>query len=92
MTDPLADSHVYETPAQDSPTVARCSLVEPNISMSLDGFVTGPDLNRYPGLGGGGDVLHAWVEEDRAAVFAPQVPFKAGSPRSRCRRANLAGV
>jgi dihydrofolate reductase len=44
--------------------------VEANISMSLDGFVTGPELDRYPGLGKGGDVLHAWVEESRGLDFA----------------------
>jgi hypothetical protein len=27
------------------------SKVEANISMSLDGYVTGPNLDRYPGLG-----------------------------------------
>ncbi|TDD77634.1 dihydrofolate reductase family protein [Actinomadura rubrisoli] len=35
--------------------------IEANISMSLDGFVTGPNINEYPGLGEGGDVLHDWV-------------------------------
>jgi dihydrofolate reductase len=44
--------------------------VEANISMSLDGFVTGPNLDRYPGLGEGGDVLHAWTHESRAMDFA----------------------
>jgi dihydrofolate reductase len=44
--------------------------VEANISMSLDGFVTGPNLDRYPGLGEGGDILHAWIDENRAMDFA----------------------
>jgi dihydrofolate reductase len=44
--------------------------VEANISMSLDGFVTGPNLNEYPGLGEGGDILHAWIGEPRAMDFA----------------------
>ena len=44
--------------------------VEANISMSLDGFVTGPNLNRYPGLGEGGEILHAWTDESRAMDFA----------------------
>ena len=70
MTDPLADSHVHETSAPDRPTPEPRSIVEANISMSLDGFVTGPNLNRYPGLGEGGDVIHAWVEESRAMDFA----------------------
>jgi len=44
--------------------------VEANISMSLDGFVTGPNLNQYPGLGEGGEILHAWTEETRSMDFA----------------------
>jgi dihydrofolate reductase len=44
--------------------------VEANISMSLDGFVTGPNLDRFPGLGEGGDALHAWIQERRAMDFA----------------------
>ncbi|MET0955231.1 MAG: dihydrofolate reductase family protein [Cryobacterium sp.] len=44
--------------------------VEANISMSLDGFVTGPDLDRYPGLGRGGEILHAWTGERRAMDLA----------------------
>jgi hypothetical protein len=44
--------------------------VEANISMSLDGFVTGPNLNRYLGLGEGGETLHAWTGESRAMDFA----------------------
>jgi dihydrofolate reductase len=44
--------------------------VEANISMSLDGFVTGPNLNRYPGLGEGGEILHAWTDESRSMDLA----------------------
>jgi dihydrofolate reductase len=44
--------------------------VEANISMSLDGYVTGPNLDRYPGLGEGGEIIQAWVEERRAMDFA----------------------
>jgi pimeloyl-ACP methyl ester carboxylesterase len=40
--------------------------------MSLDGFVTGPHLNQYPGLGEGGDVLQAWVAADRAVLCLPR--------------------
>lgn len=35
-----------------------------DITMSLDGFVTGPDPDLEHGLGRGGDPLHAWVESD----------------------------
>lgn len=34
-----------------------------DITMSLDGFVTGPDPGLEHGLGRGGDVLHTWVTE-----------------------------
>jgi dihydrofolate reductase len=50
--------------------IPAMSKVEANISMSLDGFVTGPNLDRYPGLGEGGEVIQAWVGESRAMDFA----------------------
>ncbi len=40
------------------------SNVEADISMSVDGFVTGPYLDRWPGFGKGGERLHAWLEHD----------------------------
>jgi dihydrofolate reductase len=40
------------------------ALVEVDISMSVDGFVTGPDLDTWPGLGRGGEALHAWLGHD----------------------------
>jgi dihydrofolate reductase len=33
------------------------------ISMSLDGFVTGPNVSREQQLGDGGQVLHQWLHE-----------------------------
>lgn len=39
------------------------ALVEVNISVSVDGYVTGPDTDQHPGLGRGGEILHAWLEE-----------------------------
>lgn len=33
------------------------------ISMSLDGFVTGPNVTRAQQLGEGGEVLHQWLRE-----------------------------
>ncbi|BCJ28852.1 dihydrofolate reductase family protein [Actinocatenispora sera] len=35
-----------------------------DISMSLDGFVTGPDPGPDNGMGTGGDALHAWAFSD----------------------------
>ncbi|MBC6464989.1 dihydrofolate reductase family protein [Actinomadura alba] len=40
------------------------AIVEVDISMSVDGFVTGPDLDEWPGLGKRGERLHAWLERD----------------------------
>jgi dihydrofolate reductase len=37
------------------------SKVISGISMSLDGFVTGPNVSRAQQLGDGGDVLHSWL-------------------------------
>lgn len=33
------------------------------ISMSLDGFITGPNITREQQLGDGGDILHQWFHE-----------------------------
>jgi dihydrofolate reductase len=41
------------------------SLVEVDISMSLDGFITGPD-EQAAGLGRGGEPLHYWFTKDPA--------------------------
>src|SRR2546423_11730154 len=44
--------------------------IEANISVSVDGFVTGPHLDRPPGRGEGGEILHAWIDEERGLDFA----------------------
>lgn len=46
------------------------TTVQANISISLDGYVTGPNLVQHPGLGEGGEILHAWVDEPRAMDLA----------------------
>lgn len=51
------------------------TIVEVDISMSVDGFVTGPDLATWPGFGRGGARLHAWLDHDEGrrlveAIFA----------------------
>jgi dihydrofolate reductase len=39
--------------------------VEVDISMSVDGFITGPNIEKDPaGLGEGGEILHAWFRQD----------------------------
>jgi dihydrofolate reductase len=40
------------------------ALVEANISVSVDGYVTGPGVEQKPGLGEGGEALHAWIFDD----------------------------
>ncbi|MBB5785724.1 dihydrofolate reductase family protein [Jiangella mangrovi] len=39
------------------------SKVIAGISMSLDGFVTGPNVTREQQLGDGGEVLHRWLHQ-----------------------------
>lgn len=41
------------------------ALVEVSLSMSIDGFITGPD-EHGAGLGRGGDALHYWFTKDPA--------------------------
>lgn len=40
------------------------TVVEANISMSLDGYITGPGVEQTPGLGEGGEALHAWIDDE----------------------------
>ena len=45
------------------------------MSMSLDGFITGPDDDVGQGLGRGGERLHAWLGDgDGVAGFRPSGP------------------
>jgi dihydrofolate reductase len=46
------------------------TLTVADISISLDGFVTGPDAGRRHGLGRGGEALHTWVVDSDDAVDA----------------------
>jgi dihydrofolate reductase len=51
------------------------STIVLDISISIDGFVAGPNDGRANGLGDGGDVLHAWLfdpppDRYRDAMFA----------------------
>ena len=41
-----------------------------DISMSLDGYVTGPDPDLEHGLGHGGEPLHTWAVSSRSQVDA----------------------
>jgi len=45
------------------------------MSMSLDGFITGPDDDASQGLGAGGECLHDWLGDgDDPSVFRPSGP------------------
>src|SRR5688572_9380885 len=46
------------------------SKVVADISMSLDGFVTGPDPDLEHGLGAGGEPLHTWATDSDDPVDA----------------------
>lgn len=39
------------------------AIVEVNISILVDGLVTGPNINEHPGLGEGGEILYGWLAE-----------------------------
>ena len=41
-----------------------------DISMSLDGFVTGPEPGLLDGLGRGGEALHTWAMDSGDEVDA----------------------
>jgi dihydrofolate reductase len=55
--------------------------VEVDISMSVDGFITGPSTDDFPGLGQGGEILHAWVHQDpdRGALLDDALFATAGA-------------
>lgn len=55
------------------------AIVEVEISISVDGFVSGPNTDRFPGLGEGGDVLHAWLAEPEGQKIVAEVFGAAGS-------------
>jgi dihydrofolate reductase len=55
------------------------AVVEADISISVDGFVTGPNLEEHPGLGEGGDVLHAWLSEPEGQQILREAFAAAGA-------------
>ncbi|MEU4287983.1 dihydrofolate reductase family protein [Kribbella sp. NPDC026596] len=69
------------------------ALVIAGISMSLDGYVTGPDVTREQQLGAGGDVLHRWLWEPTAedAAVLDGMAASVGSILMGRRSYDLAG-
>jgi dihydrofolate reductase len=55
------------------------AIVEVDISMSVDGFVTGPNLNEHPGLGQGGRILHEWLGDDDGKKIIGEAFASAGA-------------
>ena len=51
------------------------------MSMSLDGFITGPDDDAGQGLGAGGEVLHDWLGDGRR-------PLRLSPRRGRAARSS----
>jgi dihydrofolate reductase len=45
-----------------------------DMSMSLDGFITGPNAGPGNGLGDGGEQLHAWLWDGEATGGVPAAP------------------
>jgi hypothetical protein len=61
------------------------SKVVLDMSMSVDGFITGPDDGMEHGLGVNGERLHDWLRRRRGAAF---VPAHRRTRRNRVRRAH----
>ena len=58
------------------------SKVISGISMSLDGFVTGPNVTRDQQLGDGGQILHQWLHDpDRVCDCTELLARRCGEPR-----------
>jgi len=51
-----------------------------DISMSLDGFVAGPNRTVEKPLGDGGDRLHEWIFGLQAGAHAKAAPAARGTP------------
>src|SRR4029077_2865423 len=70
-------------------------VVDVDISMSVDGFITGPN-ERGAGLGEGGEPLHAWVWPDpdgpRLLDHALSPPREPSSPAARSTTVRTDGV
>ncbi len=62
------------------------SSVIADISMSIDGYVTGPDAGPAHGLGIGGEGIHAWVLDGRRAPH-PLLTVAGGRRHSALRLA-----
>ena len=48
--------------------------VEVEISMSVDGFITGPN-EQGAGLGEGGEILHGWFRQDLDGPASSTTPY-----------------
>jgi dihydrofolate reductase len=55
------------------------ALIEADISMSMDGFITGPDLEDFPGYGRGGERVHAWLQHDEGRRLSAATLAESGA-------------
>jgi hypothetical protein len=55
------------------------ALIEAYISVSADGYVTGPRLDREPGLGEGGSVLHEWFAHAEGRPYLDELFAVSGA-------------
>ena len=55
------------------------AVVEADISISVDGFVARPNTDHYPGLGQGGEILHAWLGEPGGEKIAADTFASSGA-------------
>lgn len=59
------------------------TVVEANISLSLDGYVTGPGAEQAPGLGEGGEALHAWLDDEDGGLVNDELAASGAVITSR---------
>src|SRR5689334_4105102 len=88
--------------------VLEMTKVLAGITMSMDGYITGPNDRLGAGLGDGGERLHYWVfggpwtygnegrgtaaEIDQETWARPSRPVEPGSSAARCTTSSTAGA
>ncbi len=55
------------------------ALIEVFISVSVDGYVTGPGTDERPGLGDGGEKLHEWFGHEEGRQFVEDLFAASGA-------------
>jgi hypothetical protein len=68
------------------------SKVVLDVSMSLDGFVTGPNVREAEPMGDGGERLHEWIFWKRTAMARPLVGTDTARPAVTNRPRGVFGI